>query len=335
MTRRMGGGRVRTTLLQIDVDPKETVADRRERVTGLVREQARGALVVLPELWPVGAFASEDFAAEAESVDGGPTAKAMSAAARDAGVWLHAGSIVERGPVEAGASSGAGGSGAAGVEAGASGAGASGAAGMEAGASGAGSVGPGASGAGVSEAGGLLYNTSLLFSPDGSLHAAYRKIHRFGFDQGEATLMAAGTEIVTARLPETVLGLATCYDLRFPEQFRLLLDAGAQILVIPAGWPARRLAHWRLFVQTRAVESQAYVIACGTAGTHAGVPQAGHSMVVDPWGEILAEAGTDEEILTVDIDPARVASTRADFPVLRDRLLGLPTPQASSIAGRA
>ena len=87
---------------------------------------------------------------------------------------------------------------------------------------------------------GPLYNTSLLFSPSGELAATYRKIHRFGFDKGEAVLMAAGAELVTVRLPETTLGLATCYDLRFPELFRGLVDAGAETLVIPAGWPERR-----------------------------------------------------------------------------------------------
>lgn len=274
----MGGVRVRATLLQIDVDQKETVADRRSRVAAMVRAQRGADLVVLPELWPVGAFAADDFAAAAEPADGGPTAKAMSAAAREAGVWLHAGSIVER---ESWFSDD-----------------------------------------------GPLYNTSLLFSPEGDLHASYRKIHRFGFDQGEAVLMSAGDRIVTARLPRTVLGLATCYDLRFPEQFRLLTDAGAQTLVVPAGWPARRLAHWRLLVRARAVECQAYVLACGTAGTHAGVEQAGHSMIVDPWGEIVAEARPAEQALTADLDVSRVASTRKEFPVLRDRVLGLPTPPA-------
>jgi predicted amidohydrolase len=279
----MGGDPVRATLLQIDVDPSETVADRRARVAAMVREQPGADLVVLPELWPVGAFAADSFAAEAEPVEGGPTATAMGAAARDAGVWLHAGSIVERGAAADGPEGSAG-------------------------------------------EGGALYNTSLLFAPDGALHAVYRKIHRFGFDQGEAALMAAGEEIVAAELPQTVLGLATCYDLRFPEQFRLLLDAGAPTLVVPAGWPARRRAHWRLLVQARAVESQSYVLACGTAGTHAGVEQAGHSMVVDPWGEVLAEAGPGEEALSVTFDPARVTATRAEFPVLRDRRLGLPRP---------
>jgi predicted amidohydrolase len=273
----MDGGTVRVSLLQIDVDSGESVEARRERVAELVRAQAGADLVVLPELWTVGAFASDLFASEAESgaaEGGGRTAEAMSAAALDAGVWLHAGSVVERG-----------------------------------------------------EDGGL-YNTSLVFSPDGELRCAYRKIHRFGFDRGEAVLMSAGTDVVTQEIPGAgVLGLATCYDLRFPEQFRLLVDAGAGIFVVPAGWPERRREHWTLLARARAVESQAYVLACGTAGTHAGVRLAGHSLVVDPWGAVIAEAGQEEETLTVDLDPALVAKTRADFPVLRDRVLPTPAPQ--------
>ncbi|MEU3784748.1 carbon-nitrogen family hydrolase [Streptomyces sp900129855] len=173
---------------------------------------------------------------------------------------------------------------------------------------------------------GPLYNTSLVFSPSGELAAAYRKIHRFGFDKGEAVLMGAGEELTTVRLPETTVGIATCYDLRFPELFRGLVDAGAETFVVCAGWPERRRAHWTLLAQARAVENQAFVLACGTAGTHAGVPQAGHSIVVDPWGEVLAEAGAGEEILTVDFDPSRVATTREQFPALKDRVLGLRPP---------
>ncbi|MEW1644352.1 carbon-nitrogen family hydrolase [Streptomyces sp. NPDC091219] len=173
---------------------------------------------------------------------------------------------------------------------------------------------------------GALYNTSLVFSPSGEPAAAYRKIHRFGFDKGEAVLMGAGSELVTVRLPETVIGLGTCYDLRFPELFRGLVDAGAETLVLPAGWPERRRSHWTLLAQARAVENQSFVLACGTAGTHAGVPQAGHSIVVDPWGEVLAEAGAGEQVLTVDFDPAKVAVTRDQFPALKDRVLGLERP---------
>lgn len=135
-------------------------------------------------------------------------------------------------------------------------------------------------------------------------------------------MMGAGEDLVTVALPMTTLGLATCYDLRFPELFRGLIDAGAETLVVAAGWPERRRAHWTLLAQARAVENQAYVLAVGCAGTHAEVPQAGHSLVVDPWGEVLAEAGGGEEVLTVEFDVAKVAATREQFPALKDRCLG-------------
>ncbi|MFD3413745.1 carbon-nitrogen family hydrolase [Streptomyces cyaneofuscatus] len=263
---------MRASLIQIAVDPDESVESRRERAASLVLAQRGSDLVVLPELWPVGAFAYTVFEQEAEPLQG-PTHEVMAKAAADAGVWLHAGSFVERAPD------------------------------------------------------GTLYNTALVFTPDGERSALYRKIHRFGFDKGEAVMMGAGDELVTVTLPETTLGLATCYDLRFPEQFRGLVDAGAETLVVSAGWPERRRAHWTLLAQARAVENQAYVLALGTAGSHAGVPQAGHSIVVDPWGEVLAQAGADEEILTVEFDPAKVAATREQFPALKDRRLGLAPPR--------
>ncbi|WP_030543603.1 carbon-nitrogen family hydrolase [Streptomyces albus] len=280
---------MRASLLQIAVNSDETVEARRERVAALVREQAGSDLVVLPELWPTGAFAYDLFEEYAETLDG-PSVTAVAAAAAEASVWLHAGSVVERAPD------------------------------------------------------GTLYNTSVVLGPDGGLRGSYRKIHRFGFDKGEAAMMGGGEEIVTVRLPEagtgteagtdtetgTVAGLATCYDLRFPEQFRRLTDAGAELLVIPAGWPARRREHWTLLARARAVENQAYVLACCSAGTHGGVEQAGHSRIIDPWGEVIAEAGEDEEILTADLDLSRVAKTRADFPVLRDRVLGLPDPRPAT-----
>ncbi|GGR74114.1 hydrolase [Streptomyces humidus] len=282
---------MRASLIQIAVNEGESVESRRSRVAALVREQAGAAdLVVLPELWTTGAFAYEEFGSEAESLDG-PTAEAMAKAASDAGVWLHAGSIPERAP-SGGASAG------------------------------------GASAGSASAGGGsALYNTSLVFSPSGDLAASYRKIHRFGFDKGEAVLMDAGEDLVTVRLPGTTVGVATCYDLRFPELFRGLVDAGAETFVIPAGWPERRREHWTLLARARAVENQAFVLACGTAGTHAGVPQAGHSIVVDPWGEVLAEAGSGEEVVTVDFDPAKAAVTREQFPALKDRVLGLRPPR--------
>jgi predicted amidohydrolase len=171
---------------------------------------------------------------------------------------------------------------------------------------------------------GRFFNTSLFFGPDGRLLRTYRKIHRFGFAGGEVELMSPGEEVATQVTPFGTVGFATCYDLRFPELFRMLLDAGTQLLLVPAAWPARRREHWRLLARARAVESQSYVLACNTAGEHGGVPQAGHSLVVDPWGEVLAEAGSGERVLVAEIDPATVTSTRDQFPVLRDRRLPMP-----------
>jgi predicted amidohydrolase len=128
--------------------------------------------------------------------------------------------------------------------------------------------------------------------------------------------------LVLWELPELTLGIATCYDLRFPELFRALLDAGAQTFVVGASWPARRAEHWRLRARARAVENLSFVLACGACGTQHGVVQAGGSLVVDPWGEVLADAGTTQTVLDVTIDPARVDAVRAEFPVLRDRRLG-------------
>jgi predicted amidohydrolase len=164
---------------------------------------------------------------------------------------------------------------------------------------------------------GRLFNTSVLLGADGAVLTSYRKMHLFGFGEGEPKLMTPGTEVVV----HDGLGVATCYDLRFPELFRALVDRGAIALVMASAWPAKRVGHWRLLAQARAVENQMYVVACNTAGTHAGVPMGGHSMVVDPWGVVLAEAGEEEEVLAVDLDLASVASTRASFPVLADRRL--------------
>lgn len=173
-----------------------------------------------------------------------------------------------------------------------------------------------------------LHNTAVLIDPGGEIVHRYRKVHLFGFDHGEAELLAAGSEVSTYPLPGlATLGMTTCYDLRFPELYRLLLDAGAELVVVPAGWPAARLDHWLLLARARAVENQLFVVGCNQVGVQEGVELAGHSIVVDPWGQIVAEAGAAEEVLTVDLDLALVAKTREEFPVLRDRRLGLPTPQ--------
>jgi len=208
----------------------------------------------------------------------------MSAAAREAGVMLHAGSIVERG--------------------------ADGARGAE---------------------GRDLWNTSLVFDRSGALVATYRKIHRFGFGQGEPVLMEAGDALSLVDVPDSSgkgpvrAALSTCYDLRFPELYRAQLDAGATLFVIPAAWPAARVRHWTLLAHARAIEDQCVVVACNTAGTNAGHEMAGHSQVVLPTGEVAAMAGSGEQVLSVEVDMSTVESCRESFPVLRDRRLPLVT----------
>lgn len=166
-----------------------------------------------------------------------------------------------------------------------------------------------------------LWNTSLFFGPDGLLLATYRKIHRFGFAGGEPKLMEAGGDLVTTSVDGVSAGLSTCYDLRFPELYRAYGERGVELDLVPAAWPMARVEHWRILVRARAIENQTFVLACNTAGTHAGTEMGGHSAVVDPNGTVLAEAGADEQVLSVEIDPGLVARQRAGFPVLADRRL--------------
>lgn len=175
---------------------------------------------------------------------------------------------------------------------------------------------------------GMLWNTSVLLGPDGNVLATYRKIHRFGFSTGEPELLQPGTEVVTVDVPAGTLaerpvrvGLATCYDLRFPELFRALLDAGAELVIVPAAWPEPRVAQWTLLGQARAIENQLCLVAVNTTGTHAGHEMGGCSQVVAADGRVLGDLGSAETILIVDVDLDDTARYRRDFPVLADRRL--------------
>ena len=163
-----------------------------------------------------------------------------------------------------------------------------------------------------------VYNTSLLFSPTGALAARYRKRHLFGFNGGEAAFVQAGDEIVVVDTPLGPTGLATCYDLRFPEHFRALTDAGAQAVVLTSGWPAVRIGHWDVLTRARAIENQVWLLGANAAGSSGTVRLGGHSCVVDPWGEAMV-APDDAAVLTAQLDADAVTVTRADFPVLADR----------------
>ena len=165
-----------------------------------------------------------------------------------------------------------------------------------------------------------LTNTAVLIDPGGEVVAVYRKLHLFGFSEGEPALMTAGDEVVVADTAFGRVGLATCYDLRFPELFRRLRDLGAELVVVPAAWPLARVEHWRVLAQARAIENQYVVVAVNTVGVQAGKAMGGHSVVVDARGEVLAEASSDtQQVLAVDIDLGDVANWREAFPVNADR----------------
>ncbi|MGB2737444.1 MAG: nitrilase-related carbon-nitrogen hydrolase, partial [Candidatus Nanopelagicales bacterium] len=161
----------------------------------------------------------------------------------------------------------------------------------------------------------------VLFDPSGSLVASYRKVHLFGFDGLEAATLSGGDDLVVVDTPLGPTGLATCYDLRFPELFRGLVDRGATAVLLTSGWPQARIGHWQVLAQARAIENQCWVAGCNETGTHAGVELGGSSAVVDPWGTVIATAASAEAVVFADIDPNLPETVRDGFPVLRDRKL--------------
>lgn len=169
---------------------------------------------------------------------------------------------------------------------------------------------------------GRLHNTSFLISPDGELLLTYRKMYVFGYRSQESALLTAGESATVAETPLGIIGATTCYDLRFPELYRALVDAGAQIVLVPSAWPEARLDHWAVLNRARALENQVYLVACNMAGTDNGTVLAGNSMVVGPWGEVVARAEEGEQILLADLDMKRLRLVREEFPVLKDRRPG-------------
>lgn len=265
-------------LAQLAIEPG-TLANNRERAVNAVAEAAAdGAdLVAVPEQFAVGYFAFEDYPAAAEPI-GGPTHERLAAAAREHGIAVLAGTIVEDlaataaqttlpTPAEAG-----------------------------------------------------LANTAVLFDAEGERRLVYRKHHLFGYDSAEAELLEPGERLETAALGGLTVGVTTCYDLRFPELYRDLVDRGADLVLVPSAWPYPRVEHWSVLPRARAIENLTYVAAVNGAAT--GVDERstlGRSAVYDPWGTPVARAGTEPTILTADVDPERVQSVRESFPALDDR----------------
>lgn len=182
---------------------------------------------------------------------------------------------------------------------------------------------------------GRVANRSLLVDASGKVIARYDKIHLFDVDLGaresyrESAVIAPGDRIVVAETPWGRLGMSVCYDLRFAHLYRALAKAGADFLAIPAAFTRTTgAAHWHVLVRARAIETGCYVLAPAQCGAHAeGRLTFGHSLIVDPWGAVVADAGEEVGIITAEIDPARVADARRRVPALEhDRPFAVPLP---------
>jgi predicted amidohydrolase len=252
--------------------------DRETNVQNALRlvDQAAGQgsqFVLLPEYTTfVGGY--EGYPVNAEPVPG-PTSTRLSAKAKEHGIYLHGGSLIETTPDPA-----------------------------------------------------RFYNTSLLYDPSGELMAMYRKIHLFDIDvpdevtEMESRVVLPGDRLVAVDLPDFRLGLSICFDVRFPELYRTLAVAGAEVMVIPAAFAnSTGKVHWEILLRARAIENHAYILAPAQCGQDAsGSWCYGHSMIVDPWGSILAEApGEGEAVLVRDIDAEHARIRRNQIQVLNLR----------------
>jgi predicted amidohydrolase len=262
--------RVAAVQLNSTADPAANLALADRLTRAAAADGAR--VIVLPEKWTA-MGPDEDLRAAAETLEG-PAIGWARASARELGVDLIAGSIVER------------------VE------------GRE-----------------------KLANTSVHVDPDGELRAVYRKLHMFDVDVGgrsyrESDLEEPGDEIVLSQTAEGLeLGLSICYDLRFPELYRILAVRGARAFPLPAAFTlATTRDHWETLIRARAIENQAFVIAANQIGSHAGGSRSGgRSMIVDPWGLVLAQAPDGEGHIVAELDLERQREIRAQLPALANR----------------
>jgi len=265
------GRKLRVAAIQMSSTPDKE--ENKEAAEALVREAASAgaALVALPELWSCHGL-DEVYRQNAEPVPG-PTTNSLGDLARELGIYLLSGSILEG---DHGAQ--------------------------------------------------RLSNTSTFFDPSGAMTAVYRKIHLFDVKVSdreylESANISPGSKIVTAKAGPATLGLSVCYDVRFPELYRLLALRGAEILAVPAAFTLQTgKDHWELLLRARAVENQAFVIAPAQWGRKAdGRRTYGRSMIVDPWGTVLATCPDRDGYALATLDLDYLDRFRTEFPALANR----------------
>ena len=268
----MAGDLLRVGLVQMNSrSDKEANLATAERLIDEAAEQG-ARLVGLPEY--VSYLGPKDLhEANAEPIPG-PTTERFAAKARQHGIYLLGGSILERSDID-----------------------------------------------------GKYYNTSTFFNPDGELQAIYRKIHLFDIDitgnvsANESATILPGERIVTVQMDGHTVGLTICYDLRFPELYRLLALEGAEVLFVPAAFTLfTGKDHWHTLLRARAIENQCYVLAPAQIGPHDPNAQCyGHALVADPWGTVTADAPNHEGVVIADIDFAYLRQVRTQVPSLANR----------------
>ncbi|WP_265110592.1 carbon-nitrogen family hydrolase [Halosolutus halophilus] len=166
-----------------------------------------------------------------------------------------------------------------------------------------------------------LANTAALFDGDGDLQLVYRKHHLFGYESAESDLLVPGECVETAEIGPFTVGVTTCYDLRFPELYRRLVDSGADLVLVPSAWPYPRIEHWQTLSRARAIENQCFVATINGSGEFEDATLLGRSTVYDPWGVPIASSGDDPALVLADVDLDAVTAVRDEFPALRDRRL--------------
>ena len=275
----MSGQKITAAAIQMSSTPEK--AENFETAELLIREAASAGadLVALPELWSCHGL-EKAYRPNAEGIPG-PTTDFLVGLARELGVWVLGGSILESEVGEVG---------------------------------------------GARAGGERLFNTSTFFNPSGEMVAVYRKIHLFDVkaqdrDYKESELIAPGREVVTAKAGVATIGLSVCYDLRFPELYRLLALRGAGILAVPAAFTLQTgKDHWELLLRARAVENQVYVIAPAQWGQKAdGRWTYGRSMIVDSWGTVLSTCPDRDGYALASLDLDYLDRLRMDFPALANR----------------
>lgn len=164
-----------------------------------------------------------------------------------------------------------------------------------------------------------LANTAVFIDRDGAIRAVYRKRHLFGYGSTEEELLTPGESLQTVEFDGLTVGMTTCYDLRFPELYRELVDSGVDCILVPSAWPYPRVEHWTTLPRARAIENLAYVATTNAAGTIGDETFLGRSTVYDPLGVTLASAGDEATLVNATLSPSRVAEIRGEFPALSDR----------------